>query len=162
MKWKTKDEKDRKVYIAYGSNLNANQMKQRCPDSEILGTGYIDNYELSFRQIAKDRGSFLTIEENKGAKVPIALYSISKDDENSLDKYEEYPAIYYKKDITISYTDIKNGAEKETNAFVYIMHENNPLEKPSEEYMQRVLEGYKIFDFDTQILQRALKQGRNK
>ena len=157
MKWKTKGEKDRKIYIAYGSNLNTDQMKQRCPDSEILGTGYIDDYELLFKQIGIDRGSFLTIEKKKGAKVPVTLYSISEDDEKSLDKCEEYPTTYYKKDMVIPYTD-NNGVEKETNAFTYIMHENKPLGDPSKEYVKRVLDGYKTFNFDTQILQRALEQ----
>jgi len=35
-----------RYYIAYGSNLNVKQMKVRCPQSEIIGTGEIKDHEL--------------------------------------------------------------------------------------------------------------------
>ena len=38
-----------KLYVAYGSNLNMEQMKGRCPGSVFLGTGVIENYELQFK-----------------------------------------------------------------------------------------------------------------
>ena len=34
-----------KVYVAYGSNLNMEQMRDRCPTAEFIGTGAIENYE---------------------------------------------------------------------------------------------------------------------
>lgn len=37
-----------KYYIAYGSNLNKDQMKYRCPDAKLVGTGSIPNYQLLF------------------------------------------------------------------------------------------------------------------
>ena len=41
-------------YLAYGSNLNLNQMKFRCPKAKLLFNKY-DN-------IVKDKNSFLTID----------------------------------------------------------------------------------------------------
>ena len=38
-----------KLYVAYGSNLNMSQMKDRCPTAEFVGTGIIQNYELQFK-----------------------------------------------------------------------------------------------------------------
>lgn len=38
-----------KLYVAYGSNLNKEQMKDRCPGAEFVGTGSIENYELQFK-----------------------------------------------------------------------------------------------------------------
>ena len=38
----------KKLYIAYGSNLNLNQMKYRCPTAKLVGKGTIENYELQF------------------------------------------------------------------------------------------------------------------
>lgn len=38
----------KKLYIAYGSNLNLGQMKYRCPTAKLYGTGVIENYEYMF------------------------------------------------------------------------------------------------------------------
>ena len=39
----------KKLYIAYGSNLNLKQMKYRCPTAKLVGKGTIENYELQFK-----------------------------------------------------------------------------------------------------------------
>ena len=39
----------KKLYIAYGSNLNLEQMKFRCPTAKLVGKGTIENYELQFK-----------------------------------------------------------------------------------------------------------------
>jgi len=39
----------KKYYIAYGSNLNKEQMKSRCPDAVPVGTSEIKNYTLLFK-----------------------------------------------------------------------------------------------------------------
>ena len=36
------------LYAAYGSNLDPTQMKQRCPHSPALGTGWIEGWRLTF------------------------------------------------------------------------------------------------------------------
>ncbi|MGN1126625.1 MAG: gamma-glutamylcyclotransferase family protein [Ruminococcus sp.] len=39
----------KKLYIAYGSNLNLKQMKYRCPTAKLVGKGVVENYELQFK-----------------------------------------------------------------------------------------------------------------
>ena len=34
------------LYVAYGSNINTEQMMFRCPDAEIYATGMVQDYEL--------------------------------------------------------------------------------------------------------------------
>lgn len=36
----------KRLYVAYGSNLNIRQMKYRCPGAKLYGTGVIEDYEL--------------------------------------------------------------------------------------------------------------------
>ena len=36
-------------YLAYGSNLNENQMRYRCPNAVKVGTLMLDDYQLEFR-----------------------------------------------------------------------------------------------------------------
>ena len=44
--------KYKRLYIAYGSNINLEQMAFRCPNSKIVGTRMIPGYELEFRGVA--------------------------------------------------------------------------------------------------------------
>ena len=54
----------KRYYLAYGSNLNINQMRMRCPDSKVVSKGFINDYELLFK--GSLTGAYLTIEEKKG------------------------------------------------------------------------------------------------
>ena len=38
-----------KYYIAYGSNLNLEQMARRCPTAKVVGSTIFKNYRLVFR-----------------------------------------------------------------------------------------------------------------
>lgn len=78
-------------YIAYGSNMVEEQMAHRCPGAKLIGTGYLPNHRLEFYLHA-------TVERTRahGAKVPVAVWEISKADERSLDRYEGFPTYYTK------------------------------------------------------------------
>lgn len=141
-----------KYYVAYGSNLNVNQMKMRCPDAKIVGKGYINGYELLFK--GSYTGAYLTIEKKKGGKVPIGIWKVSARDEINLDRYEGYPSFYYKADMKIKIDD------KEIDAFVYIMHEDRILSIPSDTYVMTCMEGYKYFEFDDKYIINAIKRSR--
>ena len=39
-----------KLYIAYGSNINLEQMAHRCPSSKVVGTAMLQGYELQFKR----------------------------------------------------------------------------------------------------------------
>ena len=43
--------KNKQLYIAYGSNINLEQMAYRCPHSKVVGTSEIKDYELEFRAL---------------------------------------------------------------------------------------------------------------
>ena len=78
-------------YIAYGSNMVAEQMAHRCPGAKLIGTGYLPNHRLEFYLHA-------TVERTRaqGAKVPVAVWEISEENERSLDRYEGFPTYYTK------------------------------------------------------------------
>ena len=145
-----------RYYLAYGSNLNVEQMKRRCPGASIAGTSAIPGYELLFK--GSKSGSYLTIEPAPRMKVPVAVWAVTESDEAALDRYEGYPAFYYKRDVKVSL----DGAPfpNETKAFVYIMHESRPLGTPSDYYVQTCLEGYDAFGFSHQFIYDALKRSK--
>ena len=70
----------RRLYLAYGSNLNLEQMSRRCPTAEVVGTTILNNWRLMFRGVA-------TVERCKGGKVPVLVWNIQPKDEAALDIY---------------------------------------------------------------------------
>ena len=40
------------LYIAYGSNMNKNQMRIRCPKAKPMGAYFLDGWRLVFRGVA--------------------------------------------------------------------------------------------------------------
>ena len=139
-----------KYYLAYGSNLNIRQMQMRCPGAKPVGTMVLEDYELLFK--GSKTGSYLTIEKKKGGKVPVGIWQVSEQHEKALDRYEGFPAFYYKKEIRVRYKGIRTGLRRTVTAFVYIMHEERPIAIPSNCYMRTCLEGYDTFGFDRNVL----------
>ena len=119
----------KRLYIAYGSNLNVMQMKTRCPNAKILGTAKLKGWELLFK--GSKSGSYLTIEKKENGIVPVVIWEVSESDEKALDRYEGYPTFYYKKDIKVQYKGIRTGNRRTVTAFVYIMHEERQIGVPS-------------------------------
>ena len=148
----------KKLYIAYGSNLNLKQMKYRCPTAKLVGKGVVENYELQFKGMP--HCSYATIAPCIGKSVPVALWELQPRDEKLLDRYEGYPAFYYKKDIKLQYKGIRTGKRRTINAFAYIMHEDRPIGVPSIYYMKTCLDGYDTFYFDKQILLNAYHKSK--
>lgn len=139
------------LYVAYGSNMNIGQMKYRCPDAKVIGTGIIPQYMLMFRGSASSAVATIQkdvyAEKDKNTGVPVVVWDISPRDERSLDRYEGYPRLYIKKQINVV---MSNG--KTVEAMVYIMNSGYKSGVPSENYFNTILEGYFDNDLDTEYL----------
>ena len=146
---RVRDTKKR-YYIAYGSNLNVQQMQMRCPYASVLGTAELDGWELLFK--GSKTGSYLTIEEKEGGKVPVVIWVVTETDEAALDHYEGFPTFYYKREMKVRYRGIRSGKYRTVDAFVYIMREDRPIGVPSNYYMRTCLQGYDTFGFDESVL----------
>ena len=85
----------KKLYFAYGSNINLEQMALRCPAAQIVGPVVLENYELLFRGNARGNG-VATIAPKTGSQVYGLLWRITPACEQSLDFYEAIPG-YIKK-----------------------------------------------------------------
>lgn len=138
----------KRLYVAYGSNLNIRQMKHRCPTAKLYGTGVIDNYELQFK--GHSDSAFATIAPKEGASVPVAVWEIQARDEISLDRYEGYPSHYFKQNVPVQLDG------EEVNAMVYIMNLKMGFGLPSPYYYQTVFDGYNDCGLDTDVLDKAL------
>lgn len=150
----------KKYYIAYGSNLNIPQMRMRCPGAAVAGTSLIEDYRLVFR--GSRSGSYLTIEPMEGGRVPVVVWSITAEDERSLDRYEGYPTFYHKEEMELRVTGAKTGKVRRLKAFAYIMCSDRPLGTPSYTYFTTCTRGYQSFGFDEQILQEAYRYSKQE
>lgn len=139
-----------RLYLAYGSNLNVEQMAKRCPTAKIYSRGFVEDYRLAFKGGVFN--GYLTIEPNKGSKVPIVAWNINELDEMSLDNFEGYPKLYMKKDLSFKLDDgtIEKG-------FSYIMNDGFNYKLPTETYLNTVEKGYKDFNFDYNEIVEAYK-----
>ena len=142
------------VSFSYGSNLNIRQMRMRCPGARIIGTSEIPDYQLLFK--GSKTGSYLTIEPKEGSKVPVAAWAVTEEDEEALDRYEGFPAFYYKKELELPIKGIRTGKVRKRKAFVYIMHEDRPLGLPSKFYLETCLR----FGFDQKFLEQAYAESK--
>lgn len=140
---------DRKIYVAYGSNMDERQMAFRCPDSKLLGTGNLLNWRLMFK--GEMPYSYATIEEWDGFFVPVVIWEISSADEKRLDRYEGYPKFYLKRDVEIETSD----GEK-LQGMVYVMSGEQRLNPPCDHYYAVIYDAYRRFGIDLAILKDAL------
>ena len=139
-----------KLYVAYGSNLNKEQMSHRCPTAEFVGTGVIDNYELQFK--GSLHNAHATIAPKEGGSVPVGVWKIQKLDERRLDVYEGYPSYYFKQDIPVQMQD------KTVTGMVYIMDRKMDFGQPTRGYYETVQEGYQNCGLDLRVLEQALQE----
>jgi hypothetical protein len=117
------------IYAAYGSNLNHNQMAQRCPGARFIGKALIRDHRLVFRK-------FCDIEPAEGYVVPVGLWKLTSECLASLDRYEGFPNHYGRAEVQAFLPN-----KKQMRVIVYFMNYIG-YEAPSEHYVMGVAEGY--------------------
>lgn len=140
----------KKYYIAYGSNLNLKQMRMRCPDAKLVGTGMLNNHQLLFRSNNR-HNAVATVEPSIGDKVPVGIFEISQRDEVNLDIYEGFPTLYTKK-----FMDIKSQTI-EDSAMIYVMNDGFDYGIPSARYLNIIRQGYQDCHLDMTYLESAVQ-----
>lgn len=134
----------RTYYLAYGMNTNLQSMKSRCPNAISLGKVILPDYELKFKH-------FCDIEYTPGSTMECALWSITDQCEESLDRLEGYPDFYKKKEVTV------NWQNKKILAMIYYMSDSYyDYDFPSDYYFSTVTTGYKQHDMNLDALYTAL------
>jgi gamma-glutamylcyclotransferase (GGCT)/AIG2-like uncharacterized protein YtfP len=141
------DMRKKRLYAAYGSNLNTAQMAERCPDARQVGTGNVNGMRLVFRGAYE--GAVANVEPSEGESVPMLVWEISPADEAALDRYEGFPYLYRKEDVKVRLSG------KSVAAMIYVMNEGYPPGRPSCHYYSVIREGYEEAGFDTDALRQA-------
>ena len=133
-------------YIAYGSNMNLEQMAYRCPDSKVICNGKLNGWKLVFNVHAD------VIKGNEHDAVPVVVWNIADKDWYRLDMYEGYPSYYVKEIVNVM---LDNGEIVE--AIVYVMADNRKgFCKPFKDYFECIEKGYIENGIDVKYLYEAL------
>lgn len=139
--------KKKRLYIAYGSNLDTWQMRYRCPGARPVAKSWLRDYRLVFQGMPLN--AHANVVPEKGHKVPVAVWEISAANEKALDRYEGVKGGYYTKEY---FTIEVNGEMVE--ALIYIMCPRD-YNIPAAGYLETIVEGYHDFNFDIRYLKEA-------
>lgn len=130
------------LYFAYASNLSKEYMLSRCPNATPVKKVALKGYKLVFNELAD-----IVVEENKNVKG--ALYVISKQELEELDRLEGYPLLYDRVII-----EVEDELGSKYDAVTYIMEEK-ALQDPPEHYYQLLVKGYEDWDLAMEFLEEA-------
>jgi hypothetical protein len=130
----------------YGSNLNIAQMKRRCPKAKFKGPLVVNDAALVFRGVAD-------VVVREGSFVPGGLWSISKDCERALDRYEGVASGLYVK----RYFHLRRNKQV-VDVLFYQMSQTRGVMPPGQDYLNTIAKGYKDFDLDLNVLEMYLQE----
>ena len=140
----------KQLYIAYGSNLDHNQMAYRCPTAQPMGVATLKDYRLVFQ--GNPYGAHANVIPEKGQEVPVAIWEIGPRDEEALDRYEGVAGGYYTKE----YMTIEIATGEKREALIYIMTPHD-FGIPRDSYLETIAQGYLDFDLPINALNEAVK-----
>jgi len=136
-------ERSRRPYFAYGSNMVTTQIHQRCPTAQDRGMARLDGWQFLINQ-----EGYATIIPEQSAYVLGVLWSLTSASEAALDDYEEIATGLYTK----AYIEIQD-----TPALVYLATNALPG-RPRAGYLEAIIaEAYRR-DFDPAYITQDLKR----
>jgi cation transport regulator ChaC len=144
-------------YFAYGSNLNKDQMCERVGGYYEAKKALLKDYEIVFSGFSpRWGGGIATIRKRGGEVVHGVLYLLDEKAIRILDKYEGVPKKYER--ILVKVITEKNEL---LDAYTYILKNHSRLNKPSQRYIQTIIEGLIQHGYENKIIEKV-KEIANK
>ena len=131
------------LYFAYGSNMWRSQMRQRCPDHELIGKAMLKDHALCFPRSSPIRKCGVAgLAARPGAEVWGVVYRLSDEDLATLDRREGYdPSLpphlnrYERRTVRVL-MDIR-----EVDCLTYFARHEPGRHVPSTEYLETMIAG---------------------
>lgn len=131
------------IYFAYGSNMDAGQMRSRCPRASVIGVGKVSHYGLFFTRWSHSWDSATAdILPERNKEVYGVLYDLPQEDLKRMDQFADYPRSYIRQDVGVDF----QGAI--LPALTYVAMRQGVF-LPSKTYLERMIvgaEGYHLPD----------------
>ncbi|GBC96761.1 hypothetical protein HRbin16_02570 [bacterium HR16] len=132
-----------KYYFAYGSNMDGEQMRNRCPGAEQVSVGMIEGWRFRINT----RGVATIVPDNGGTVYGI-IWRISKDEEQVLDCYEGVKmGLYTKRTMEVRLIGVPS-----LEAFLYLATDTQPG-TPRPGYMEAIVAAAISNDFPSSYVQ---------
>ena len=136
------------LYFAYGSNLDPDQMRERCPAHQLVGVAMLRDHKLIFPLFSEDwGGGVVSVQLSHGKDVWGVLYDLSEDDLRALDAHEGFHApgdahnLYEREPIWVELVRPDDGSvPRRVRCWIYLARTANPS-LPSRRYLETVLRG---------------------
>lgn len=127
------------LYFAYGSNLNPQQMDERCPGFHVHARGSVEGYKLTFpRYCIGWAGGVASIEPEAGQTVWGVLYEVTQDHIDALDGFEAIDKGEYTRD---SIEVLLDTGQSVTAITYFANPEPEGPMPPSRQYLDAILRG---------------------
>jgi cation transport regulator ChaC len=136
------------LYFAYGSNLDPDQMRERCPGHRVAGLATLPDHRLTFPRTSETwNGGVASVQLAHGQSVWGVLYEVGAEDLARLDAYEGFRSpgnphnAYERETVTVDLLRPADGSiPRRVRAFTYVAQPANPA-PPSRRYLDAILKG---------------------
>ena len=136
------------LYFAYASNLDPQQMQERCPGHRVVGLATLHDHRLAFPRFSpRWGGGTASLVHAHGQQVWGVVYEVTDEHLATLDSYEEFRAAggqhnaYDRETVTVDVVRADDGSvPRRVRAATYFARPSNP-QPPSRRYLDRILSG---------------------
>jgi hypothetical protein len=136
------------LYFAFGSNLDPDQMRARCPAHKVVGMAVLHDHKLIFPIFSTLwGGGVASLQLSHGNDVWGMLYELNDDDLRVLDGHEGFRGpgdphnLYERGPVWVELKHPEDGSvPRRVKAAAYLAHTANPS-PPSRRYLDAVLKG---------------------
>lgn len=132
------------LYFAYGSNMDWDQMRERCPSARFVGVAKLPGHRLAFSRRSRKRNCGVAdAVEDQGSDVWGVVYEIDDQDIARLDVAEGYSPgrakNAYRREERHVFVDGAKSTPLSVAVYFAIPEENPSL--PNEDYKSQILKG---------------------
>jgi gamma-glutamylcyclotransferase len=137
------------LYFAYGSNLDEEQMRARCPTARRAARATLRGHALTFGGYShRWNGAVASVRRARGAEVEGLLYELDSDALTALDRFEGYPFAYER---VLRYVVDEHGRRR--RAQIYLQPAAGfEAWSPAGEYLALIARAYRRLGFDRRSL----------
>lgn len=129
-------------YFAYGSNMDEEQMKNRCPSAELIGKATLTGFAFAI-----DSAGVATLLPNSSSAVEGLLWRINEEDERALDAYEGVGCGCYRK--VEADIELDNGNYR---ALLYLSNRGANKGARRSGYLERIIRAAQAHKFSEDYL----------
>jgi gamma-glutamylcyclotransferase len=140
------------LYFAYGSNMDWDQMRERCSSARFVAVALLSDHKLAFTRKSISRGCGVAdaIAE-PGGEVWGVVYEISDGDVDRLDRFEGYEpgregnSYFRREDLVL----VDGDDQQPLTVSVYFAHRQPNAPLPNADYKNLILSGARNWHLPT-------------